>query len=84
MSKVLQVVPTSESVCWSPSGVICFTRQGHKDQRGRGSATDARLDSEKSAQERSWTPVPCIETAKPLVQARDIQEVMSEVLPSEH
>ena len=37
MGKVLQVVPTSESVCWSPSGVIFFTRQGHKDQGGRGS-----------------------------------------------
>ena len=61
-----------------------FTRQGHKDQGGRGSATDARVDSEKSAQESSWTLVPCIEPAKPLVQVRDIQEVMSEVLPSEH
>ena len=54
MGKVLQVVPTSESVCWSPSGVICFN-QGHKDQKGRGSATDARVDSEKGAQESSWT-----------------------------
>ena len=24
LDKVLQVVPTSESVCWSPSGVIFF------------------------------------------------------------
>ena len=84
LGKVLQVVPTSESVCWSPSGVICFTRQGRKDQEGRGSATDARVDREQSAQESSWTRVPCIEPAKPLVQVRDIHEVMSEVLASEH
>ena len=43
------------------SGVICFTHQGHKDQRGRGSATNACVDSKMSAQESSWTPVPCIE-----------------------
>ena len=73
MGEVLQVVPTSESVCWSPSRVKCFTRQGHKDQRGRGSATDARVDSEKSAQENSSTPVPYIEPAKPLFQVRDNQ-----------
>ena len=44
-----------------------------------GSATDARVDNEKNAQGSSWTLVPCIEPAKPLVQVRDIQEVMSEV-----
>ena len=71
MGEVLRVVP--KSVCWSLSGVICFTRQGHKDQRGRGSATDAHVDSEKSAPENSWTPVPCIEPAKPLFQERDNQ-----------
>ena len=58
MGKVLQVVPTSESVCWSPSGVICLTCQGHKDREGRGSATDARVDNEKNAQGSSWALVP--------------------------
>ena len=31
MGKMLQVVPTSESVCWSSSRVVCFARQRHKD-----------------------------------------------------
>ena len=61
-----------------------FYTQGHKDQRGRGSATDARVERKKECPRKLMDPEPCIEPVKPLVQVRDIQEGMSEVLPSEH
>ena len=54
MGEDLQVVPRLQMSAGREWGDLCFVRPGHKDRRGRGSATDARVDSEENAEERMF------------------------------
>ena len=54
MGEDLQVVPRLQMSAGRQWGDLCFVRPGHKDRRGRGSATDARVDSEENAEERMF------------------------------
>ena len=45
-----------------------FCTRGHKDKRGRGSATAPVWTVKRVSKKYSWTSVPCSESVKPLFQ----------------
>ena len=73
----LQVVPTSESVCWSPSGAIYVLHvRGTRTKEVEGPRLLPMWTAKRVPKKYSVAPGPFIEPAKPLFQVGYNQKVM--------